>query len=70
MGPVIDKIAAEYEGKVVVGKLNVDESPVIASQYSIMSIPSLLIFVNGKVQDQIVGLVPKEKIIEKLNSIK
>lgn len=68
--PVIEKVAAENEGKVIVGKLNVDEAPIIASQYSIMSIPSILIFVNGKVIEQIVGLTTKEKIKEKLDSIK
>jgi len=70
LGPVIEKIASEYEGKVTVGKLNVDEAPVIASQYSIMSIPSLLLFVKGQVAEQIVGLTSKEKIKEKLDSIK
>ncbi len=68
--PVIEKVAAEYEGKIIVGKLNVDETPVIASQYSIMSIPSMLLFVNGQVKEQIVGLTTKEKIKEKLDSVK
>jgi thioredoxin 1 len=70
LAPVLEKVAAECEGKLVVGKLNVDEAPAIASQYSIMSIPSLLIFVKGQVKEQIVGLTSKEKIMEKLNSIK
>lgn len=69
LGPVIEKVAAEYEGKVLVGKLNVDEAPAIASQYSIMSIPTLLIFVNGQVIEQTVGLTTKEKITEKLNAV-
>lgn len=67
--PVIEKVAAEYEGKVIVGKLNVDEAPQIASQYSIMSIPSLLLFVNGKVTEQVVGVTTIEKIKEKLKNI-
>lgn len=69
LGPVMDKVAEEYEGKIIVGKLNVDDAPVIASQYSIMSIPSLLLFVKGKVVAQIVGLTTKEKIKEKIDSV-
>jgi len=69
LAPVIEKVAAEFDGKVIVGKLNVDEAPVIASQYSIMSIPSLLLFVKGQVKEQIVGLTTVEKIKEKLKSI-
>lgn len=70
LGPLIEKIATEYEGKVIVGKLNVDEAPNVASQYSIMSIPSLLLFDKGQVKEQIVGLTTREKIKEKLDSIK
>ena len=70
LGPVIEKVAAAYDGKAIVGKLNVDEAPAIANRYSIMSIPSLLFFVKGEVVGQIVGLTSAEKIIEKLESIK
>ncbi len=66
LAPVIEKIAAEFDGKVIVGKLNVDEAPAIASQYSIMSIPSLLFYVQGQVKEQIVGLTTVEKIRDKL----
>jgi thioredoxin 1 len=69
IAPVIQNVANEYEGRLVVGKLNVDEEPALASQYSIMSIPSLLVFVNGQVVEQIVGLVSIEKIREKLSHI-
>lgn len=65
--PTIDKLAAELDGKVKIVKLNIDESPEIAGKYSIMSIPTLLIFDKGNVSDQLVGLVQKEKIIDKLN---
>ncbi len=68
LGPVMDKVAEEYEGKIIVAKLNVDDAPVVASQYSIMSIPSLLLFVKGKVVAQIVGLTTKDKIKEKIDS--
>lgn len=69
IAPVIQNVATEYEGKLAVGKLNVDEEPALASQYSIMSIPSLLVFVKGQVVEQIVGLVSIEKIREKLSHI-
>lgn len=66
VGPIIEEIATEYDGKAKVGKLNVDENPEIASKYGIMSIPTMLIFKNGDVVDQIVGAVPKGQITEKL----
>lgn len=69
IAPVIQNVANEYEGKMVVGKLNVDDEAGLASQYSIMSIPSLLIFSGGVVVEQIVGLTTIEKIREKLKSV-
>ncbi|PKN78882.1 MAG: thioredoxin [Candidatus Cloacimonetes bacterium HGW-Cloacimonetes-1] len=66
--PTIEKIAAEYGEKVKFAKVNVDDAPEVASRYSIMSIPTLLLFHNGEVVQQLVGLVQKEKIIEKLKS--
>ncbi|MDY0152045.1 MAG: thioredoxin [Candidatus Cloacimonas sp.] len=65
--PIVQKLADELEGKVKVAKLNIDEAPEIAGKYSIMSIPTLLIFVGGTVADQLVGLVQKERIMDKLN---
>ncbi len=69
IAPVIQNVANEYEGRMVVGKLNVDDEAGLASQYSIMSIPSLLIFSGGVVVEQIVGLTTIEKIREKLKSV-
>ncbi|HQB98153.1 MAG: thioredoxin [Candidatus Cloacimonadaceae bacterium] len=66
--PIIQKLADEVDGKVKICKVNIDESPEIASKYSIMSIPTLLIFKGGVVSDQLVGLVQKGKIMEKLNA--
>ena len=68
LGPTVEEVAEEYNGKVVVGKLNVDHNPSIASKYGIRSIPSLLIFSNGKVEDQIVGAVPKAQITDALSN--
>ena len=66
IGPAIEEIANQYQGKIKVGKLNVDDAPVIASQYSIMSIPTLLIFKGGEIVDKIIGVVSKDQIEEKV----
>ncbi len=69
LGPIIDEIADELVGNnIKVCKLNVDECPDIATKYHINAVPALLIFKNGKVMDQIVGLQPKQNIVNKLNS--
>ncbi len=65
--PTIDELAVEMKGKVNIVKVNVDESPQVATKYQVMSIPTLLLFKGGQVQEQIIGLVPKTKIEEKLN---
>ena len=69
IAPAVDEIASEYDGKAIVGKVNVDHHPTIASQYGIRSIPSLLVFLNGEVQQQIVGAVSKEEIAEALDKL-
>ena len=67
IGPIVDQIASEYQGKAIIGKINIDHHPTIASQYGIRSIPSLLVFSKGKVQQQIVGAVGKGELIKALN---
>jgi thioredoxin 1 len=69
VGPIVEQIAQEYEGKLKVGKLNVDENNQTAGQYGIMSIPSVLFFKEGKMVDQIVGAVPKQQFVEKIDKI-
>ncbi len=69
VAPVVAEIAEEYQGKLKVGKLNTDEEPEIAVRYGIMSIPTIMIFKNGEVADQIIGAVPKEYLIEKLEQV-
>jgi thioredoxin 1 len=59
VGPVVDEIAAQYEGKVKVVKLNTDNNPGVASQFGIRSIPTLMIFKGGEKVDTVVGAVPK-----------
>ncbi len=68
LGPVIEELAGDYEGKAVIAKLNVDENPNTAAQYGIRSIPTLLIFKNGEVVDQMVGAMPKNMIAEKIDA--
>ena len=69
IGPVVDEIANDYDGKVSVGKLNVDHENQLAMQYGVRSIPALLIFNNGTVVNQIVGAVPKNRITDILDTV-
>jgi len=68
IAPIIDQLAVELGEKVKVAKLNVDESPDLAGQYNVMSIPTLLIFKNGEPVDQIVGAMPKDRLLAKINA--
>lgn len=67
IAPIIEEIAVEYKDKVAVGKLNVDQHPDIAARYGIRSIPSILLFKDGQVNNQLVGVVPKTQITDMLN---
>jgi thioredoxin 1 len=62
LGPTVDALAAEYQGKVTVGKLNVDENPNVSSKFQIRGIPTLLLFKDGQVVEQVVGLAQKEDL--------
>ena len=66
MAPVVEELAAEYTGKVKVGKLNVDDNIESAARFRVMSIPTIVILKNGEVLDTIVGVVSKEELVEKL----
>ncbi len=68
IAPSVVELANEYEGKVKIGKLDVDNNQIVASKYGIRSIPSLLIFNNGDVVEQIIGAVPKNQIKSKLDT--
>ena len=63
MSPVIEELAKELEGKAKVGKINVDENPDIAVEYNVMSIPTLIVFKNGKEEKRLVGLRDKEELL-------
>jgi thioredoxin 1 len=68
LGPTIDAIASEYDGKVKVGKLNVDDNAMVAQRYQIRGIPAILLFKGGKVVDQRVGAVPKTELTKMIES--
>ena len=67
VAPVLDQLAAESDGRYKIAKLNVDENPRTAAQFNIRSIPTMLIFKDGQLVDQIVGAQPKQAIAARLN---
>lgn len=69
MGPIISELAKEFEGKAVIGKLNVDENGVKAQEYEVMSIPSLKIFKGGKIVKEFTGMQSKETLAEELKRV-
>ena len=69
IAPVVEELAATYQGKIKMGKLNVDDHPQVAAQYRIMNIPTLLIFKGGREADRIVGVQPKEELISRLDTL-
>ncbi len=69
IAPVIDEIAGEFDGKIKVGKVDVDKNQKIAMKYGVRSIPTLLVLKDGEVVNQIVGAVPKENITDVLNEV-
>ncbi|MBO4529160.1 MAG: thioredoxin [Paludibacteraceae bacterium] len=68
LSPTIDDLANEYEGKAVIGKVDVDDNPDIAEKFSIRNIPTILFVKNGEVVDKTVGAVPKNEIIDKIEA--
>lgn len=69
VGPVVEEIGKEFAEKTVVGKLDVDHNPEIARKYGIRNIPTILFFKNGEVVDKQVGSVPKQVLVNKLDSL-
>jgi len=69
IGPIVEELAAEFEGKFKVGKINVDQNQGTAAKYGIRSIPTLLLFKGGEMVKQIVGVQPKNKIVESMNKV-
>ena len=68
IGPVVEELAGDYDGKAIIGKVNVDENPNISAKYGIRSIPTLLVFKGGEIVDKQVGAVPKGVLSQKLDA--
>lgn len=69
VGPVVEEIAKEYDGKALVGKVNVDNNPNLAAQFGIRNIPTILFLKNGEIVDKSVGAVPKAQLTQKLDKL-
>ena len=68
VGPIVEELAKEYDGKAVIGKLNVDHNPNVSMEFGVRNIPTILFFKNGKVVDKQVGAVPKAQLAAKLQA--
>jgi thioredoxin len=69
IAPLVEELAQQYEGKLKVAKMNVDENPVTPSHYGVRGIPNLLLIKDGTVKDQIVGAVPKAKLVDAIEKV-
>lgn len=69
VGPLVEEIGKEFEGRAIVGKLDVDNNPGIATKYGIRNIPTILFFKNGEIADKQVGAVPKSVLVGKLEKL-
>ena len=67
--PIIEELALEYEGKMIIGKLDVDHNPDVCNQYGIRNIPTILFFKNGEIVDKQIGAVPKNALVDKINAL-
>jgi thioredoxin 1 len=70
IGPVIEELAKDYDGKVNIGKVNVDTNPQVSMNYGITSIPAILFVKDGKVVDKLVGAQPKANFVKKIEALK
>ncbi len=68
VGPLVDELAIDYDGKALVGKVNVDLHGGIAAQFGVRNIPTIIFLKNGELVDKVVGAVPKDQLIEKLDA--
>lgn len=69
LGPIVEELAGDYDGKAKFGKLNIENEQEIAAKYGILSIPTILFFKDGEVKNQTVGLMPKKKLAEALEKV-
>ncbi len=68
IGPLVEELAADYDGKAVIGKVDVDVNPEVSAKFGIRSIPTLLVFKNGEIVDKQIGAVPKTVLSQKLDA--
>jgi thioredoxin 1 len=68
IAPVVEELAAEYQGKAKIGKIDIDANPQAAINFGVRSIPTLLVFKNGEVKETIIGAVPKQQIVQRLQT--
>lgn len=69
IGPILDEIAGEFDGKLVICKVDIDKNQSLALKYGVRSIPTLLFFKNGEIKDQVVGALPKEQLVGRINAL-
>ena len=69
IGPIIEKMAGDYDGKAIIGKVNVDENPGVSSKFGVRNIPTVLFIKGGEVADKSVGAVPEKQLKEKLDAL-
>lgn len=69
IGPVIEEMSKEYDGKAIIGKVNVDENPGVSAQFGVRNIPTILYIKNGEIADKLVGAAPKAQLMSKLDAL-
>ena len=69
VAPLVEELAGTYQGRVTIGKLNVDEHPQVAAEYRVMNIPTLLLFKGGQEVDRIVGVQPKQELVRRIEKL-
>jgi thioredoxin 1 len=66
VAPILEEIAADYDGQLKVAKLDVDQNPQVATQFGVMSIPTMILFKDGEAVERLIGYMPKERLLEKI----
>lgn len=66
IAPILEEIAEEYDGQLKVAKLDVDQNPQVATQFGVMSIPTMILFTDGEAVERLIGYMPKERLLEKI----
>ena len=68
LGPTLEQLARDFEGRAKIGKVNVDENPNLSGKFGIMSIPTLILFVGGQEKERLVGVIPKDQLVQLLEN--